>query len=429
MDLEDIDEEDLEDFASMFGGLPAGFPGQGQGRTRTGQGTNGTENKRKEKKDLYQVLEVEKEATAEQIKKAYKVAAVKYHPDKPGGSAEKFKEISDAYNVLNDPGKKERYDKFGVVDGDDEAHHEAEDEHVEKVKPISVVVSIELADAYNGIIKTVKVMRHVSCSRCNGTGTKGQVPAATCKRCHGQGMILAHTPFGTMPMDCDRCDGEGQIVREKDKCLMCRGEKIIDEDTTIPVEIPKGIVDGGKVMLAGQGHCIPNCAPGDISVVVKINPSSVQRFGDHLLVEKEISLLEALCGFTFTHKHFDDRLLTIHCPRGNVVSPGDMKCVEHEGMPLARNAFLKGNLVFRFKVHFPKKLQEKELDLLEGLLGANRVNPSHVKVHDDDYILSEFKGNLEAEKAEKSDYDRMHDDNDEDEDDSHGGPGLGCKQM
>ena len=258
---------------------------------------------------------------------------------------------------------------------------------------------------------------------------------------------MARSPFGIMQMECDVCDGTGSSISKKDRCMECLGEKIVEEHATLEVNIPRGIIiillyqyfegvtDGTKLTLNGQGHTIPGADAGDIIVLVKVTEmDNIKRYGDNLVVEKEITLLEALTGFSFEFTHFDGRLMTIHSSRGDVISPHDLKCVENEGMPKIQNSFLKGHLIFRFRINFPKKLNEHDLAAVERIFPhAHDKTVGHFhsghKVHEDDYLLTEYTGILEA-KSEKSDYDKIHshdDDDDDQYDDMNGQPE--CRQM
>jgi len=230
---------------------------------------------RSKKRDttLYDLLEVSPDATSVQIAKAYKVAAMKYHPDRnPEVPAEKFQEISAAYDVLKDEHKKEIYDQYGLEGlkegvgtegatslfdlfmGGTNRHHRNHGPPKGESKMIPLKVSLETL--YNGETKSVSFNRKILCQQCKGSGCKEGKKRVHCRSCHGQGVRMGMTRMGPLtfqqPVQCRDCDGEGEIITHKDKCSACHGNKIIEENKTLDVVILPGCSNGKKIKFRGE---------------------------------------------------------------------------------------------------------------------------------------------------------------------------------
>eukprot|EP00455_Lapot_gusevi_P005487 TRINITY_DN1234_c0_g1_i2.p1 TRINITY_DN1234_c0_g1~~TRINITY_DN1234_c0_g1_i2.p1 ORF type:complete len:473 (-),score=143.85 TRINITY_DN1234_c0_g1_i2:175-1593(-) len=421
--------------------------------------------KNEKKRSYYELLGVDRDSTSDQIKKAYRQAALQHHPDK-GGDPQVFKEINEAYSVLSDPQKKERYDRYGSADGPEEGPYMDEEdlmnmmfggggrrrggrpepEEEPRPDPTIVTLACKLVDVYLGNTKPVSVQRHRLCHTCEGTGSRTKSAGTKCKQCRGEGFMLVQQFIAVMRMPCDACAGSGRSIPARDRCGSCRGERIVEENTQVEVAIPRGAVHGQKIQIDGQGDQFPSLPPGHLIVSLNVEEEEhIKRHGDHLVVHKDISLVDALCGCKFRYRHLDGRELLVSSHRGDVIQPGSLMCVEGEGMPLAKNPFLKGHLIFKFNVHFPHKLSESQLSTLEQLLHvkenkAHAAGPAAAENKDEEaqleaVMLSAFDGELGASSHAKSDFDRMHGHDDEDEDfedmeeefHDHGPPG--CRQM
>lgn len=170
---------------------------------------------------------------------------------------------------------------------------------------------------------------------------------------------------------CPDCQGEGEIIKEKDRCVTCRGKKIVNETKTLEVHIDKGMKDNQKIFFRGDGDQQPDIEPGDVIIVLQQKPhDKFQRNGDDLYIKHEISLTEALCGFCFIIKHLDGRDIVVKQTPGEVIKPGEVRAVMNEGMPIYKNPFEKGNLYITFEIKFPKNhfTSEHNLRALETLL-------------------------------------------------------------
>jgi len=325
-------------FESMFGGV-GGFPGFHTEGEPSDEEAADTEK-------LYNILGVSKNATEREIKKAFKKAALKHHPDR-GGDAEKFKEVEKAKQILLDPQKRKLYDRFGEKGverggggGGDifdlfRGGRTQQSKGPPKPKAISQTIDITLEDVYKGsaLVRKWKIRsasRRYNCSRCNGQGSVTQVVR--------QGPMVMQTQ-----RPCDSCRGKGFSFPD---------EKEIEKTGT--VHIPHGIQNGGKITLHGEGHSLPEYQNGDVTFVVRLRKHKVfQRRGADLGCEHTLTLCEALCGYEFRLKHVSGKTLIIKSHQGEVVQPGDLKKLGDHGLPQKGNHYVHGHLYIQFKVVFP----------------------------------------------------------------------------
>jgi len=348
----------------------------------------------------YDLLGVTKEAGDADIKKQYRKMAMQYHPDKNPGNdeaAEKFKEISTAYEVLSDPEKREVYDKYGeegLKEGGGGAYSAADifsqffggeffghggprrggGRQQRRGEDLVHPLKVTLEDLYRGKTTKLSLQKHVLCCDCGGKGSKNPAAVKKCEFCRGQGVKLTLRQLAPgmvqqMQQTCPECRGEGQVIREKDRCTKCRGEKIYLEKKVLDVHIDKGMKSGQKIVFAGEGDQSPDIVPGDIIVTLQQKEHAYfRREGNDLLMEHSLTLSEALCGFQFNITHLDNRVLRVKSTPGEVVTPGDIKCIENEGMPTYKRPFEKGRLIVRFSVQFPKTVTPDAIKLLEKAL-------------------------------------------------------------
>jgi DnaJ family protein A protein 2 len=338
---------------------------------------------------LYEVLGVSPSASIDEIKKAYKKLAMKYHPDRNPNAEEKFKEITLAYEILSDEEKKRSYDRYGEeylkqgggaggpgpadslfshlfgMGGGGQRQRKGED----LVFPLKVT----LEDLYNGKTTKVALKKKVICSECNGKGTAVPNALRSCEVCDGRGIKVTFRQLGPgmvqqIQSRCPECGGEGQVIKEKDRCKTCKGLKVVQERKILEIYVDKGMKNKQRIVFSGEGDQEPGVVPGDVIIVLQQEDHPVfKRDERNLLVEKEISLFEALCGFSFTLKHLDGRTLRIKSD-GQVIKPGDIKEVSEEGMPTWKQPFDKGSLLIKFKVKFPDEISPKDRKVLEKVL-------------------------------------------------------------
>lgn len=418
---------DFNDFAG------AGGPRRGGGPPREKADTN----------KLYEVLGVAKDATGDQVKKAFRRQAMEHHPDK-GGDSEKFKEIQKAYEILGDSEKRQIYDQYGEeaasnggpgpssssdifseLFGGGGARNRGPRKGEDTVFPLKV----DLDSLYKGDTKKLKLTKRVICKTCDGRGGKSD-SVQTCSGCKGRGVKVVIRQLGPgmiqqMQTTCPDCKGEGQVMNEKDKCKACKAEKTLPEEKILEVVIEKGMKHGDKVKFKGEGDQVPGIEPGDVICVLQQKEHSFfRREGPHLFMKKSISLLEALTGFKFAITHLDGRVLVVNSEKGAVYKPGDIKAIDNEGMPYPKQPFKRGLLFIELDVEFPKSnsLQENERKLLAKILPAPTTPPMDTdQLHDAEVVsLVDVDMKLEQEKLKEQEREnRSSQAYDEDHEDAH----------
>lgn len=425
----------FEHFANMHGG--------GGGGGRGGRASGPVDNE-----GFYKLLGVEKDADENTIKKAYRKLALKHHPDK-GGDVEKFKEISYAAEVLSDPEKKQIYDRYGKEGleegGGGGGGGSAEDmfsqffggggrrgpRGPQKGEDITHPLKVSLEDLYNG--KTVKlaINRDKMCSDCNGKGGKDGAEKV-CAECKGRGATVQLRQIGPgmvqqIQSACSSCKGAGKTMNEKDKCKTCRGKKVNKDRKILEVIVEKGMKNSQKIKFSGEADEAPDTIPGDVVFVLQEKEHDrFKRKGADLVLTMNLSLSEALCGFTRTITHMDGRVLRVDSKPGSVVKPDAVKMIQGEGMPYHGSPFSKGRLFVHFRVDFPATVTPELCNsLLAALPKAKTVELSgeEEECNMSDVDLSQF-GQDQGGHGSRSSYD-------EDDDDERGGGGqkVQCQNM
>ncbi len=351
-------------------------------------------------RDYYEILSIEKTADGEEIKRAYRRLAMKYHPDRNPNDPEaeaKFKECAEAYEVLSDPARKQRYDQYGHegLRGQGAAAHDFSRMNVQDIfsmfndifsggggfgggggrqrgvargYDLETEVGLSLDDVLKGTEREVEFTRMDVCDTCTGSGAKPGSKPVTCPTCGGQGKVQQAGLGGMFRMvtACPHCGGRGQIV--KDLCETCRGKGRVPRKRKLSIKIPPGIQDGQAVRVQAEGEPPPaEMSPsgegvrGDLHVVVRIQEhKTFHRDGDHLLLEMPISFTQASLGAEVAVPTLDghDKL---KIPRGT--QHGAIFRVSGKGLPNLRNG-RRGDLVVGVKIEMPKKLSAKQEKLL-----------------------------------------------------------------
>ncbi len=333
-----------------------------------------------EKRDYYEVLGVEKNANADEIKKAYRKAAIKYHPDKNPGdkeAEEKFKEAAEAYDVLSNPDKRARYDQFGHAGmnggaagggfGGFGGGRSAGGRHVNRGSDIRVKVKLTLADIANGTTKKLKVNKYVVCDKCGGSGAKDSSSYTTCSTCNGTGVVtrVENTFFGRMQTQgvCPTCGGEGKIIT--DKCDKCGGEGIVKGSEIIEINIPAGVGEGMALTVSGKGNAARHGGVnGDLLVVIEEerNPQ-LMRDGDDLIHNLNITVTMAMLGGEVEVPTIEGKA-KIKIAAGT--HAGKVLRLRGKGLPSV-NGYGRGDILIVVDITIPTSLNSEEKKLVEQL--------------------------------------------------------------
>ena len=363
------------------------------------------------KRDYYEVLGVEKTASVEEIKKAYRKKAIQYHPDKNPGdkqAEENFKEAAEAYDVLSDPQKRQRYDQFGHagVGGAgqggfgggmsmDDIFSQFGDifgsfggfsgfggfgggrsaRRVNRGTNLRVKVKMNLQEIATGIEKKIKVKKYVACQHCNGTGAKDGKSYSTCSTCKGSGQVtrVQNTILGAMQTTstCPTCEGEGKIINEK--CTFCNGEGVLMSEEVISINIPAGVGEGMQLSLSGKGNAARRGGVnGDLIVLIEEeeHPELV-RDGNDLLYNVFIGYPEAVLGETVEIPTIEGKV-KVKIEAGT--QPGKILRLRGKGLPDV-NGYGKGDLLAKVNVWIPKNLSKDEKKLVEKMKEAEGFKP------------------------------------------------------
>lgn len=354
--------------------------------------------------DYYQTLGIDRAATAEEIKKAYRKNAIKFHPDKNPGDSEaekRFKEISEAYEVLSDDKKRQTYDRYGKEAfsgmGAQQAYGHAGFASMEEAlrtfmgafggmgadssfesyfggaagggarthrqgasKRVNLTISFE--EAAKGVDKELAITNYVSCSVCNGRGASSAQGIKKCTRCKGAGQVYEQRGFFSMSMACPECHGEGQVITEP--CSNCHGQGAVKEKQHVKVHIPAGVDNGMRLKMSGYGDAGQGGGPaGDLYVFITIEPHEIfEREGNDLILDLPISFTEAALGCKKDVPSLFNHNCRITIPEGT--QNGKVFRVRGEGFPNVHGQG-KGDLLVRLFVETPTKLSEQQKKLLE----------------------------------------------------------------
>ena len=349
-------------------------------------------------KDYYQILGVEKKASKEEIKKAFRKLAHEHHPDKQGGDESKFKEANEAYSVLSDEKKRAEYDAYGRVfsgagnggpsgggfGGFNPEDFQGFNQGVEfdfgdifsgfgdifgggrakRGRDISIDLELEFKESIFGTERKVLLTKPSVCETCNGDGGEPGTEKKQCETCGGQGKVheTKKSFIGTFATvsSCKTCHGRGSIPEKE--CNKCKGEGIVREQSEISVKVPAGIENGEMIRLTGMGEAITSGSPGDLYVKIHVKKhKTFQKEGADLVMSVPVKLSDALLGSKYTIETLEGPL-EITIPE--LVSPGQTLRVRDKGVPTGKG---RGDLLIKLKINLPERLSRKTKKLIEGL--------------------------------------------------------------
>ncbi|WP_308719740.1 molecular chaperone DnaJ [Komagataeibacter xylinus] len=339
--------------------------------------------------DYYAALEVSRDANGDEIKRAYRKLAMKYHPDRNPGDAEaenKFKEISEAYDVLKDDQKRAAYDRFGhaafegggpgaggfdfgggglgdifeqmfgdMMGGRRGGRRSGAD--------IQVQVSITFAEAFAGVKKEITIPTRVTCKSCDGTGSADKdQPPETCPSCHGAGKVRAQQGFFAIERPCPTCHGTGRLIRNP--CKECHGAGTVEKNRTIEVSIPAGVEDGTRIRITGEGEAGGKGVPaGDLYVHVSVEAHAIfQRDGANIYCRVPVRMGQAALGTEIEVPVVDGSRAKVKIPAGT--QTGEHFRLRGKGFSVLRSS-ARGDMYIQVVVETPRHLSKRQRELLE----------------------------------------------------------------
>lgn len=370
------------------------------------------------KRDYYDILGVTRSSSADEIKKAYRKMAIKYHPDKNPGdkkSEDNFKEAAEAYEVLSNSDKKKRYDQFGHAGGAASANGggysggnmNMEDifsqfgdifgggggggspfdsffggqqqsrtgRRVSRGSNLRIKVKLTLEEIAKGVEKKVKVNKQIICAACDGSGAKDKSSFHTCTTCNGSGAVrrVTNTILGQMQTTstCPTCNGEGTEITAK--CTVCHGEGLVRGEETISINIPAGVSEGMQLSMSGKGNAAPRGGiPGDLIILIEeLSHETLKREGNNIIYDLHISFIEAAIGASVEVPTIDGKA-KIKIEPGT--QGGKILRLKGKGVPEV-NSYHRGDQLIYVNIWTPKALSKEERDMLDHLKESPNFKP------------------------------------------------------
>ncbi|MFC1802272.1 molecular chaperone DnaJ [Patescibacteria group bacterium] len=332
--------------------------------------------------DYYKTLGIEKNASKDEIKKAFRKLAHKYHPDKDGGNEDKFKEVSEAYSVLSDEKKRSEYDTYGKTFGGNgggagqgfggfgsaQGFQDFDlgdifgdmfggGRRVKRGNDISIDIEISFEDSIFGTERKVMITKNSTCSDCQGSGAKSGSKLEKCSACNGNGKVheTKRSMLGTFSTvrECGECLGNGEVPKEK--CSECRGQGIYKKQEEIMIKIPAGISEGEMIRLTGAGEAISGGISGDLYIKVRVGKhKNFVREGNNLVMNLPIKLTDAVLGSEYNIPTLDGDI-KLKIPAG--IRFGEVLRVKGKGVPVTDRT--RGDLLIKLDIALPNKLSRK----------------------------------------------------------------------
>jgi molecular chaperone DnaJ len=349
------------------------------------------------KRDYYEVLGVAREADAEEIKRAYRKLALQYHPDRNVGDSEaeqRFKEAAEAYEILRDPDKRHRYDRYGHagLEGLNVPHFNNAESVFDLFGDIfgdifgqrtrrgpqrgrdrKVEVELELTEAFRGCTKTVTISREELCTECSGSGCRRGSRLSPCRRCNGHGVVIQSQGFFRVQQTCRACGGSGSVIT--DPCTVCAGQGRVMAKRTMDVSIPPGVDTGTAVRLGGEGEAGDPGAPrGDLYCLVRVREHALfKRDGPHLICQVPITFSQAALGADIEVPTLEGK---ISHPLKRGTQSGEVLRIPGQGMPGLRGS-RRGDLLVQVIAETPRSLTKRQEELFRELaeLDQKHVSP------------------------------------------------------
>ncbi len=353
-------------------------------------------------KDYYQILGINKSANKDDIKKAFRKLAHKYHPDKKSGDEEKFKEINEAYQILSNDQKRSEYDTYGRVfsGGGNNADQYASGfegfdfsgfggfkeaqgfddfdigdifgdffgrkrDQTSRGRDIAIDIELSFEESIFGTNRSILIQKNSTCDLCGGSGAEKESDTVTCPTCNGRGKIREsrRSLLGTITTEkvCGVCFGKGKVP--KVKCKQCQGTGVYRKEEEININVPAGVEDGEMIRLSGMGEAVPGGVTGDLYAKVHVKKHPIfQRDKDDLRMDLNIKLSDALLGSTYTIETLDGRI-DIKIPAG--IGFNEVLRVRGKGVPGSRSG--RGDLLVTIKITMPKKISRRARKTIEEL--------------------------------------------------------------
>jgi len=350
------------------------------------------------KRCFYEILGVAREADEETLKKAYRKLAMQYHPDRNPGDAEadgKFKEAAEAFEVLRDPQKRQRYDRYGHAGLEGVAGHNFSNADSvmdmfgdlfgdlfggrrqrgpRQGSDLQVAFEIDLVEAYKGTQRELKIPRQERCHDCGGSGARPGSQPVQCRRCNGHGVVIQGQGFFRVQQTCSACRGQGVVI--SDPCQTCRGRGAVQVERTLNVTVPAGIDDGMRMQLQGEGEAgDPGAPPGDLYCLIRVKQHPLfARNAQELHCEVPITFSQASLGGPLEVPTLEGKYINATLQRGT--QSGDQIRIPGKGMPNVRHG-RAGELVVHLRVVTPTNLTKRQEELFRELaeLDGKHVSP------------------------------------------------------
>lgn len=339
-------------------------------------------------KDYYKILGVDRGASIEEIKKAYKKLALKHHPDKNPGdkqAEEKFKEINEAHSVLSDPEKKKKYDLTGSENGHGggfdpfayheemmnrfrRGHHDFHSQRERKGQSIQIVISVSLEDIFSGVSKNINYQKNSSCDKCDGNGSYEGKNINVCNACGGNGRVNYRHGNFFVENTCHQCGGHGKVIAKE--CSHCLGSGVKSVDASIAINIPPGVRDGWHTSIKGKG-CDPigvkDGISGDLIIIVRQEQhSTFERDGDNIVLNVSVNVAQAILGDKIEVKTIDGKTISFDIPE--CTQSGRIFRLKERGFPSFVNKNSLGDMFVVIGVTMPTKISDEEREVMRKLI-------------------------------------------------------------